>query len=218
MIVEARGLHKSVLDGDLRVDILQGVDFALARAEWVALVGPSGAGKSTLLHILGALDADYSGSVTIAGTDLATLSDAARADLRSRAVGFVFQAYNLVQHLTAHENVMLPAFFSGTAPDPQRAVGVLERVGMADKAHRRPRSLSGGEQQRVAIGRALYHRPELVLCDEPTGNLDVATGSSVLDLFAELHGQGVALLMATHDEAIAKRADRIVHLCDGKLQ
>jgi len=216
-LLRAREIGRQVRDGDTRVHILEKVSLEVARGERVALLGPSGSGKSTLLHILGALEPHYDGSVEVAGQKLEGLSDRALAALRNRTFGFVFQAYNLLGHLSALDNVLLPARFGGDRPDEQRAREVLSNVGLGDKVHRRPHTLSGGERQRVAIARAIFHHPELVLCDEPTGNLDEQTGADILSLFDQLTQDGVALLVATHDQAIARSADRVLRLAGGRL-
>ena len=216
-LVSARGVTKVVADGGRPFTILAGVNLEVATGERVALLGPSGSGKSTLLNIVGGLDPDYTGEVTVAGTRLGGLDDAALSSFRNRTLGFVFQAYNLLGNLPAIENVLLPARFGGDSPDPARAREVLERVGLGDKVHRLPTTLSGGERQRVAIARALYFKPRLVLCDEPTGNLDRETGAEVLRFFDELTQEGVTLLIATHDEAIAAAAHRVLTLKKGVL-
>jgi putative ABC transport system ATP-binding protein len=216
-LVSARGIKKVVADGGRPFIILDGIGLDVASGERVALLGPSGSGKSTLLNVLGGLDPDYTGEVTVAGTRLDGLDDAALSAFRNRTLGFVFQAYNLLAQLSALENVLLPARFGGGAPDPTRARDVLARVGLGDKTHRLPTTLSGGERQRVAIARALYFKPRLVLCDEPTGNLDRETGAEVLRLFDELTAEGVTLLIATHDDAIAAAAHRVLTLRKGVL-
>jgi len=216
-LVSVRGVKKVVADGGRPFTILDGITLEVATGERVALLGPSGSGKSTLLNVIGGLDPDYTGEVTVAGTSLGGLDDAALSAFRNRTLGFVFQAYNLLAQLSALENVLLPARFGGGAPDPVRAREVLARVGLGDKTHRLPTTLSGGERQRVAIARALYFKPRLVLCDEPTGNLDRETGAEVLRLFDELTAQGVTLLIATHDDAIAAAAHRVVTLRRGVL-
>ncbi|HET6346958.1 MAG TPA: ABC transporter ATP-binding protein, partial [Myxococcota bacterium] len=170
-LLVARGVTKRVRDGERLSAIVEDVSLTVEAGERVALVGPSGSGKSTLLQILGALDPDFDGDLEVLGAPLASHSDAALARFRNRTFGFIFQAYNLLGHLSALENVVLPARFSGQAPELARGRALLEEVGLADKAHRRPGALSGGERQRVAIARALYQRPKVVLCDEPTGNL-----------------------------------------------
>jgi putative ABC transport system ATP-binding protein len=200
-----------------KIEVLCGVDLDIQAGEMVSVVGASGAGKSTLLHVLGALDPDYQGEVTLDGAALGELSDAQRAALRNRTLGFVFQAYNLLSQLTALENVLLPQRFASGAVDVERGRAVLASVGLGAKAHRKPAQLSGGERQRVAIARALVQRPKLVLCDEPTGNLDQETGAQILGLFERLTAEGVALLIATHDDAIARGASRVLRLREGRL-
>lgn len=214
----ARDISKRARDGERWATILDQVSLEVHAGERLALLGPSGSGKSSLLNIVGALDADYQGDVRLSGKSLRGLDDAALAGLRNRAFGFVFQAYNLLGHLTALENVLLPARFASAGPDRSRALEVLDSVGLGDKGHRRPLGLSGGERQRVAIARAVYGRPKLIFCDEPTGNLDAQTGAEVLRLFGRLSSDGVALLFATHDDAIASSADRVLFLASGKLQ
>jgi putative ABC transport system ATP-binding protein len=217
LLIEAKDLVKEVRDGERTLRILDGVSVSLASGERVALLGPSGSGKSTLLHILGALDPDYRGSVRIGGQTLSEMSDGRRAAFRNRELGFVFQAYNLLGQLTALENVLLPTRFSEAHPDVARAKETLASVGLGEKTHRRPHQLSGGERQRVAIARALMQKPKLVLCDEPTGNLDQETGRHVLALFDRLTHEGVGLLIATHDEAIADSAHRVLRVREGRL-
>ncbi len=216
-LLVASEVTRRVRDGGRELCILERVSLTLAAGERVALLGPSGSGKSTLLHLLGGLESNYEGTITVAGQPLRGLDDRRAAALRNRTFGFVFQSYNLLAHLTALENVVLPAVFSGARPDRGRASEVLTRVGLGDKLHRRPARLSGGERQRVALARALYHRPAIVLADEPTGNLDAQTGADILGLFDELAAQNVALLVATHDEAIARSAGRVLRLAGGRL-
>ncbi|MEO1171819.1 MAG: ABC transporter ATP-binding protein, partial [Myxococcota bacterium] len=216
-LVTARDLTKVVKDGDEDLSILGGVNVELSRGESVALLGPSGSGKSTLLQILGALDPGYGGTVEVLGNTLETMSDSKRAEFRNAKLGFVFQAYNLLSQLTALENVLLPARLSGASVDPRRAREQLEKVGLGAKTHRLPRQLSGGERQRVAIARALMQEPELVLCDEPTGNLDRRTGEQIMELFGQLKSRGVGMIIATHDEKIADTADRAIRLDAGLI-
>ncbi len=217
-LLRAREITRRVVDGDRTIAIIEDVSLDVAAGERVALLGPSGSGKSTLLHILGALDPHYEGSVQIGADTLEGLGDRRLAAIRNRSLGFVFQAYNLLGHLNALENVLLPARFGRDGADEARAREVLEGVGLGDKLHRKPQTLSGGERQRVAIARAIYYRPNLVLCDEPTGNLDAETGAELLVLFDRLTSEGVALLIATHDEMIASSADRVLKLRGGRLQ
>lgn len=216
-LVTAYDLTKVVRDGDDDLSILGGVSVELSRGESVALLGPSGSGKSTLLQILGALDPRYGGTVEVLGQPLESMSDSARAEFRNAKLGFVFQAYNLLAQLTALENVLLPARLSGRSADSGRARKQLDKVGLGTKTHRLPRQLSGGERQRVAIARALMQEPELVLCDEPTGNLDRRTGDQIMGLFGELKEQGVGMIIATHDERIADTADRSIRLDAGRI-
>ncbi len=221
MIVRAAGLTKRYSDGAGReLTVLEHASFELAEGAMVALVGPSGAGKSTLLHVLGGLDTAYTGEVEVLGQRLSTLSDAGRAHLRNARIGFVFQSYHLIPNLEAWRNVALPAAFA-PAPTPDaeaRAQAALARVGLAAKAGARPSELSGGERQRVAIARALFFRPPLLLCDEPTGNLDQKTGGEVVELFRELNARdGVTLLVATHEERVARAASRTLRLEGGRL-
>ncbi len=216
-VLRAQGVSKRVRDGGRDVVLLRDIDLSLAKGERVALLGPSGSGKSSLLNVLGALDADFDGEVEVVGKRLRGMGDRELSALRNRSMGFIFQAYNLLGHLSALDNVLLPARFADEAPDRGRAQGALARVGLADYSHRLPAALSGGERQRVAIARALYHRPQLLLCDEPTGNLDRDTGAEVLRIFEEVSAEGVALLIATHDDAIAQGAHRVLRLCQGVL-
>jgi len=215
------GVEKSFRDGEREIPILRGVDLEVKPGEMVAIVGPSGSGKSTLLYVAGALDRDFRGEVEIAGTRLAGLSPAAAAALRNRAIGFVFQAFNLLDGLTALENVMLPGVLR---PDGERIASVrsraaeaIERVGLAARAGARPVRLSGGERQRVAIARALLARPAVLLADEPTGNLDVTTGEAIIDVFREVARSGLSVLVVTHEERVSRAAGRVLRLEQGRL-
>jgi putative ABC transport system ATP-binding protein len=197
-----------------------GVDLRLEEGEYVALMGPSGSGKTTLLHLVGALDAPTKGEVLYAGQPLSGLSEKALARLRGRHVGFVFQSFNLVPRLSALENVLLPTSFVGGASRAERkarAAKLLERVGLGDRLKHTPAELSGGQRQRVAIARALVNSPRVILADEPTGNLDQRTGREVLALFDELRAEGRTILLVTHDPQVADRADRTVHVLDGRI-
>lgn len=220
-MISARGLHKRYQDAELTLTILDGADLEVRAGEFVAVIGPSGSGKSTLLNVLGALDVDYQGEVEVAGVQLGALDDRGRARFRSAHVGFVFQSFHLVPHLTALDNVLLPSFFSQGPHDPAadraRAEAVLRRVGLGEKLDRIPSRLSGGERQRVAIARALFGRPRVLLCDEPTGNLDARTGAEVIALFRELNAEGLTLLAVTHEERMSDAAGRVLRLREGKL-
>jgi putative ABC transport system ATP-binding protein len=199
--------------------VLRDVALTVDEGELVSLIGRSGSGKSTLLHILGGLDRRYSGSVEVLGRELAKLSDAGLADFRNREVGFIFQSFNLLDHLTVRENVALPAFFGDGPSDAARARAdeALERVGVRDKADARPGELSGGQKQRVAIARALFARPRLLLADEPTGNLDSETGGQIIDLFRALNADGLTLVIVTHEERVSQAARRILRVDDGRI-
>jgi putative ABC transport system ATP-binding protein len=199
--------------------LLAGVGLEVPRGEFVAIEGQSGSGKSTLLHLAGGLDRAYTGTVKLLGEDLASLSDAQLSERRNRSLGFVFQAFNLLPQLSALENVLLPAAFGGAAETDftARALEVLEQVGLAGKIGARPAQLSGGERQRVAIARALLLKPTLLLCDEPTGNLDARTGAGIIDLFSELHRAGTTLLIVTHEVRVSRAASRVLLLRDGLL-
>jgi putative ABC transport system ATP-binding protein len=199
-------------------ELLRGVTLSVSRGEFVAIEGQSGSGKSTLLHLLGGLDRDYQGTVRVLGHDLRALGDRECAALRQRSIGFVFQSFNLLPQLTALENALLPEAF-GEIPDAlARARTALLRVGLAHKARARPSQLSGGERQRVAIARALLARPEVLLADEPTGNLDARTGEGIIDLFRELHRGGTTLLIVTHEVRVSRAASRVLLLNEGRLE
>jgi putative ABC transport system ATP-binding protein len=198
--------------------VLDDVHLEVARGEWLAVLGPSGSGKSTLLALMAGLDRPTSGEVRLDGQPIHSLSEDQLALLRRRRVGFVFQSFQLLGNLTARENVMLPLELLGSPDARRRADELLERVGLADRAHHYPSQLSGGEQQRIALARAFVHQPPLLLADEPTGNLDAATGERVLELLAELQRvHGTTLVLVTHDPAVAARAHRRVHLRAGRI-
>ena len=218
MRIEVTNLGKSVMVGEERLDILDGLSFAVNPGETVAVVGSSGSGKSTLLGLLAGLDLPSAGRVSIDGQDLFALDEDGRATLRGRAMGFVFQSFQLLPGLSALENVMLPLELAGMADARERARSHLERVGLAQRETHRPAQLSGGEQQRVALARAFAVSPSLLLADEPTGNLDAHTGAQVIDLmFAMNRDQGATLVVVTHDPALADRCGRQLHLDAGRL-
>jgi lipoprotein-releasing system ATP-binding protein len=216
--LETVGYHYG--EGAQRISVLQGVSFELQPGEMVALMGPSGSGKSTLLNLCGLLDSPKEGSVTLLGDDVAALSDHRRTRLRCYHLGFVYQFHHLLPEFSALENVVIPQRIAGVSlkDATSRASDLLERVGLSHRTHHRPSALSGGEQQRVAIARALANRPDLLLADEPTGNLDEGTGQNVFDLFRQLardHGLGV--LMATHNPELAQTMDRRIFLHEGHV-
>ncbi len=215
------GVTKRYDGAETAVTALEDVSFSARAGETVAVMGPSGCGKSTLLHLAGAIDRPTSGRVLIDSRPTEAMRDAELTRLRRRRIGFVFQFFHLLPTLTVEENIELPLLLAGGPADDRgaRARELVERLGLAARARHRPHQLSGGEQQRVAIGRALAPRPAIILADEPTGNLDSATGRSILDLLAALpKSDRVTLLLATHDREAASRADRILHLKDGRLQ
>jgi putative ABC transport system ATP-binding protein len=219
-LVAGRGLVRSYRMGQLLVPALRGVDFALERGELVAVAGPSGSGKSTLLHLLGCLDEPDDGSVAFEGRELAAATAAEKTLLRRRRLGFVFQLFHLVPVLSAAENVEYPLLIDGVdrRRRAERVRDALEAVGLTQRAAHRPDQLSGGERQRVAIARALVHDPSLVFADEPTANLDSATGEAVLDLIGRLNRErGISFLLATHDAGVMARASRVVRLADGRV-
>ena len=217
-LLRARGLVKRMRSGDRDITVLGGVDLEVGAGEVVAILGPSGSGKSTLLGLLAGLDRPTAGEITLDGRALSTLDEDGLALLRRRLVGFVFQSFQLLANLTARENVLLPLELTGVQDAEQRATDLLDAVGLADRGHHYPAQLSGGEQQRVALARAFAPRPRLLFADEPTGNLDGATGERILELMLALQREhGTALVIVTHDMEVASRADRRVHLRDGRV-
>jgi len=218
-IVCVANLTKEVTTGDSELTILRDVSFSVARGDAVAVVGASGSGKSTLLGLLAGLDVASTGSVRIDGQDLFGLDEDGRAALRARLLGFVFQSFNLLPAMTALENVMLPLELAGATDAEGAARALLERVGLGARMTHYPKQLSGGEQQRVAIARAFVTRPALLLADEPTGNLDAATGSGIIDLMFELNRErGTTLILVTHDAELSRRCNRMLRLANGELR
>ena len=218
-VVRLRDVTKSYGEGAAKAQVLRGVSFDIEKGELIALVGQSGSGKSTLLNIIGGLDQPDAGEVEVLGVDALRASDATRAKLRNESIGFVFQAFNLLDHISVLENVTIPASFSRKKLDiNERGLEALRRVGLSDFAKRRPGELSGGQKQRVAIARALFNSPTLLLCDEPTGNLDSETGKEVIDFFRELNAKdGVTLLIVTHERRVSSVAKRVIAMKDGML-
>ena len=220
-VLKVGGLRRSFTQGDVTIDVLRGVDLAIARGEIVALVGPSGSGKSTLLQAVGLLEGGFEGSIMIEGEEAAKLDNDGRTRLRRDALGFVYQFHHLLPDFNATENVMLPQLVRDVGEEEarMRAAALLTSLGLGHRLDHRPSQLSGGEQQRVAVARALANRPALVLSDEPTGNLDERTSDLVIDEFIRLvRGEGSSALVATHNERLAARMDRVVRLHDGVLE
>lgn len=217
--MEASGLTKVYGRGESEVRALDGVSLGVERGEWVSLIGPSGSGKSTLMNVLGLLDRPTSGSYALDGREVSKLKGGELSRARRELVGFVFQSYNLLPRETARYNVEMPMIYAGVGRKERskRSLAALERVGLAERARHRPTELSGGQMQRVAIARALINEPALILADEPTGNLDSTSSENIMSLFRELHASGVTLMIVTHDEEVAERADRIIEIRDGTL-
>jgi ABC-type lipoprotein export system ATPase subunit len=221
VLLAAKGVHKTYLLGKRSLDVLRGIDVELRRGDFLALRGASGAGKSTLLHLLGGLDAPSQGEVWLAGRNLASLSSRDLARVRNQEVGFIFQAYYLLPELDALENVCLPARMARhpAAKAEEKGRELLERVGLKDRTEHKPYELSGGEQQRVAIARALINEPDLILADEPTGNLDSHTGEEIIELLVALRTEKqTTLVIATHDTKVAARAPAVMELVDGQVK
>jgi putative ABC transport system ATP-binding protein len=218
-MIDVSSVRKIYRMGPEEVRALDGVSFQIASQEFTAIIGPSGSGKSTLMHILGCLDTVDEGQYLLDGQDISDLSDDRLAEIRNRKIGFVFQQFNLLQKLSALENVELPLIYQGLpyGQRQQRARDVLDRVGLADRLHHRPNQLSGGQQQRVAIARALATRPALILADEPTGNLDSHSSHDILQLLHQMHEEGNTILIITHDAGIAAEANRRIELMDGRI-
>ena len=218
-IIAMANIRKVYDTGKVKVEALKGVDLDIYPGEFVAIVGPSGSGKSTLMNLLGCLDTPTEGTYAIGGENVAGVTRDTLAEIRNRRVGFVFQNFNLLPHITAQENVELPMLFGGIPPKERRsrAVELLTKVGLGDRVDHKPTELSGGQMQRVAIARALAMNPDIVLADEPTGNLDTSSGTDVMSLFNELWKSGRTLVIITHDPALARRASRIVEIRDGRI-
>jgi putative ABC transport system ATP-binding protein len=220
-VIEAHNIKKIyTLEGGLQVHALRGLDLKVQRGQYAALMGPSGSGKSTLLQIIGCLDTPTSGSYKLAGQEVSELSEDELSSIRNKRIGFIFQAYNLLGRANALKNVELPLMYRGSPPKERRqaAQHALERVGLADRMDHRPNQLSGGQKQRVAIARALATDPDILLADEPTGNLDSKTGQEILALFQDLHEEGRTILMVTHEEDVAAHCEKIIRIRDGAVE
>jgi len=218
-LIRLVGVGRTFRSGDIEVRALRDADLEVRQGDYLSIVGPSGSGKSTLLNIIALLDRHTSGTYRFEGTDVTELSEGARTGLRAHRIGFVFQSFHLLAHRTVTENVVLSMLYNSVPPRERRsrALAALDRVGLGHRAGFRPGRLSGGERQRVAIARAIATRPAILICDEPTGNLDSASTESVMELFDDLRSDGLTLLVVTHDEAVSSRAERIVRMHDGRL-
>ena len=219
VVAEVQRVERVYRMGEVLVPALDGVDLQIQRGEYLAIMGRSGSGKSTLLNVLGCLDRATAGTYRLTDRDVADLDDDELSALRGLTLGFIFQAYNLIPHLTVLENIEVPMDYAGVPPraSRERARALAARVGLADRTHHRPTQLSGGQQQRVAVARALANDPSLLLADEPTGNLDSSTGQEILDLLTQLNEAGTTMVVVTHDAKIAALAHRTVHMLDGRV-
>ena len=218
-MIEMTSIRKVYATGRMQVEALRGVNLTIGRNEYVSIVGPSGSGKSTLMNLIGCLDTPTSGTYMLSGDNVAGLDRNQLAEVRNKRIGFVFQSFNLLPYATALENVAMPLLFGGASEKQrnERAREMLERVGLGERMDHKPTELSGGQMQRVAIARALANRPAIILADEPTGNLDSASGHAIADLFGELHAAGQTIVMITHDNGLAKIASRSVQIRDGAI-
>lgn len=217
-IIKTEEVWKTYRMGQVEVNALRGLSLEIDKGEFVAIVGPSGSGKSTAMHIIGCLDVPSKGKVLLDGQDISRFEESELAQVRGKKIGFVFQTFNLVNTLTALENVTLPMIFQGLLPDERekRATALLEKVGLKERSHHKPNEMSGGELQRVAIARSLANDPEMILADEPTGNLDSKTGIIIMGIFEKLWKEGKTVVIVTHDKDLAKHAERIIMLKDGQ--
>ncbi|MCF7805002.1 MAG: ABC transporter ATP-binding protein [Candidatus Marinimicrobia bacterium] len=219
-MITMEGITRVYDTGKIQVEALRGIDLTIDEGQFISIMGPSGSGKSTLMHLIGCLDTPTAGKYTLDGEQVETLSDNQLADIRNRKIGFVFQSFNLMPYASAYENVELPLIFAGmsTSKRKERVTELLERVHLADRMDHKPGELSGGQQQRVAIARALVNNPRIILADEPTGNLDSASGEEIMKIFSELWQAGNTIIMITHDPNISDWCNTIVHLKDGCIE
>ncbi|MFN2362762.1 MAG: ABC transporter ATP-binding protein [Halarsenatibacteraceae bacterium] len=219
MMIEVKDLRKVFKNGEIEVEALKGVSYLIEDGEFVAIMGPSGSGKSTLMHLLGCLDQATSGKYLLAGTDVGELDDNQLAQIRNEKVGFVFQQFNLLARTSIRKNVEVPMIYRGIGRKERkrRAEEMLARVGLDHRMEHNPNEISGGQKQRVAIARALVNNPDLILADEPTGNLDTKTGNEIMEIFKELNEQGHTIIIVTHEPPIAEQARRIINLRDGLI-
>ncbi len=216
-VIKLDDISKTYRMGDVQVNALRGVTYSINKGEMLAIMGPSGSGKSTMMNILGCLDKPSSGTYLLDGIDVTKLSDGSLAEVRNQKIGFVFQSFNLLRRASALDNVALPLLYGDNKNSKARAMEQLSRVGLAKRAHHKPNQLSGGEQQRVAIARSLINTPAIVLADEPTGNLDTRASNEIMNLFQELHSQGITIVVVTHERDVAEFCEKIVFFRDGQM-
>ncbi|HOA41578.1 MAG TPA: ABC transporter ATP-binding protein [Halanaerobiales bacterium] len=218
-MIRVENLWKVYQNGSIQVEALRGVSFEIAAGEMVAIMGPSGSGKSTLMHLLGCLDTPTRGRYILAGNDVSALKEDQLADIRNSHIGFVFQQFNLLSRASILHNVEVPLIYKGVKKRKREKIAreYLEKVGLGNRLHHNPNEISGGQKQRVAIARALVNQPSLILADEPTGNLDTKTGEEIMEMFRQLHAQGHTIILVTHEENIARYAQRILYIVDGEI-
>ncbi|HHU93418.1 MAG TPA: ABC transporter ATP-binding protein [Halanaerobiaceae bacterium] len=218
-MIRVENLWKVYQNGSIQVEALKGVSFEIAAGEMVAIMGPSGSGKSTLMHLLGCLDTPTRGRYILAGNDVSALKEDQLADIRNSHIGFVFQQFNLLSRASILHNVEVPLIYKGVKKRKREKIAreYLEKVGLGNRLHHNPNEISGGQKQRVAIARALVNQPSLILADEPTGNLDTKTGEEIMEMFRQLHAQGHTIILVTHEENIARYAQRILYIVDGEI-
>lgn len=219
MILELQNIYKAYVQGNMYVPVLKGINLSVEEGEYVAIMGPSGSGKSTLMNIIGCLDKASSGDYLLAGENISAYKDKELSNIRNKSIGFVFQTFNLMPRQSALDNVALPLQYAGVPKKERKelCLNALEMVGLADRVDFKPTQLSGGQKQRVAIARAMVNSPKILLADEPTGALDSKSGVQIMELFDELHRQGVTIVMITHSDEIASYADRVIRLVDGQI-